>query len=60
MSGHPMCYGCRYLCQGGDGVNACLRFDHGGELQGTILRDDPPQPIYDDCYTPTQERECCA
>jgi len=55
-----MCYGCRYLCQGGDGVNACLRFDHGGELQGTILRDDPPQPIYDDCYTPTQERECCA
>jgi hypothetical protein len=48
------CYGCRYLCQGGSGIDACLRFDHDGPLQGTVLHDDPPCPLYDDCYTPLE------
>jgi len=46
------CYGCRHLLQGGSGLNVCLRFDHDGEMQGTILRDDPPEPLYPDCYGP--------
>jgi hypothetical protein len=45
------CFGCRFLCQGGDGSNTCLRFDHDGDLQGTAL-DDRPEPLYPDCWTP--------
>lgn len=45
------CYGCRHLLQSGAGINVCLRFDHDGELQGTTLRSDPPEPLYGDCYT---------
>lgn len=56
MEGERTCYGCRYLLQGGDMVNACLRFDHDGENQGTTLRDDPPSPLYEDCHTPGVER----
>ncbi len=48
------CYGCRYLCQGGSGVDACLQFDYDGPLQGTVLNENPPRPLYDDCYTPIE------
>ena len=49
------CYGCRYLCQSGDSTNGCLRFDYDGEFQGTTLRDDPPEPLYSDCFEPFAE-----
>lgn len=45
-----VCYGCRYLVQS-LGANACVRFDHDGPQQGTMLRDDPPEPLYEDCYS---------
>jgi hypothetical protein len=48
------CYGCWYLLQAGSD-NVCLRFDHDGHMQGTVLFDDPPEPIYDDCYSTVKE-----
>ena len=34
----------------------CVRFDHDGPQQGTMLRDDPPEPLYEDCYS-TEARD---
>ena len=50
-----VCYGCRYLVQS-LGANGCVRFDHDGPQQGTMLRDDPPEPLYEDCYS-TEARD---
>lgn len=47
------CYGCRYLCQRGNGTNTCLHFDHDGYLQGSKLDESNPLPIYRDCFTLT-------
>lgn len=52
MSERGTCYGCQFLVQCGSGVSVCLRFDHDGDNQGTILLDDEPKPLYEDCYTP--------
>lgn len=50
------CYSCKYLCQS-LGVDACLRFDEpGGEYQGTVLVSDPPEPLYEDCWTAGEVR----
>ena len=35
---------------------SCVRFDHDGPQQGTMLRDDPPEPLYEDCYS-TEARD---
>jgi hypothetical protein len=45
------CFGCRFLIQGGDGFNGCLQFsDPENGSDNSYPLDDPPKPLYDDCY----------
>jgi hypothetical protein len=44
------CYLCRHLIQGGDGSNGSLKFSDPQYPQQARSLDDPPMPLYDDCY----------
>lgn len=44
------CYGCRFLIQGGDGSNGCLKYGQPGEPASTPHNlSNPPTPLYRDC-----------
>lgn len=51
------CFGCKYLAQSGDGVDACLRFGIDGpeDPNPRILIDYPPEPLFEDCFRASSE-----
>jgi hypothetical protein len=49
------CYQCRWLLQGGDGSNGCLRYGdptYPGYPDTPASLDEPPTPLYGDCWEP--------